>query len=44
MRVFVSGDNLITITNYVPGLDPEIGGGFTYPTLRQFSAGLNASF
>ena len=44
LRIFVSADNLITITNYVPGLDPEIGGGFSYPTLRQFSAGLNATF
>ncbi|MGZ3756585.1 MAG: SusC/RagA family TonB-linked outer membrane protein [Mucilaginibacter sp.] len=44
LRVFVSADNLFTITNYVPGLDPEIGGGFSYPTLRQFSGGLNATF
>lgn len=44
LRVFVAGDNLITITKYVQGLDPEIGGGFSYPTLRQFSAGLNATF
>ncbi|WP_184550481.1 SusC/RagA family TonB-linked outer membrane protein [Mucilaginibacter sp. FT3.2] len=44
LRIFVSADNLFTITNYVPGLDPEIGGGFSYPTLRQFSGGLNATF
>ncbi len=44
LRVFVSADNLLTFTSYVPGLDPEIGGGFSYPTLRQYSAGLNATF
>jgi TonB-linked SusC/RagA family outer membrane protein len=45
LRIFVAADNLFTITNYAPGLDPEIAsGGFSYPTLRQFSAGLNATF
>jgi len=43
LRVFVSADNLFTITSYPSGLDPEVGGGFSYPTLRQFSAGLNAT-
>lgn len=44
LRVFVSADNLVTFTSYPPGLDPEIGGGYGYPTLRQYSAGLNATF
>jgi hypothetical protein len=45
VRVYLSGDNLITFTNY-PGADPErLGVGrqrfATYPQLRIFSAGLN---
>lgn len=42
-RVFVSGENLLLITKY-PGLDPEIGSSFGYPTLRQFSAGVQVTF
>ncbi|WP_316804049.1 TonB-dependent receptor [Pedobacter nototheniae] len=42
-RVFLSGENLFTITNY-PGLDPEIGAGVSYPTMRQYSLGLNVTF
>lgn len=42
-RLFFTGENLITITSY-PGLDPEIGAEINYPTLRQFSIGLNVSF
>lgn len=45
VRVYLSGDNLITFTNY-PGADPErLGVGrqrfATYPQLRIFTAGLN---
>ncbi len=55
LRVYVSGTNLFTITNYT-GLDPEISqstqGGFSlpgvdqgiYPAPRQFLFGINASF
>jgi TonB-linked SusC/RagA family outer membrane protein len=45
LRVFVSGENLLTITNY-PGVDPEIGGnGFTsYPIPRILSGGINITF
>ncbi|UOE47245.1 TonB-dependent receptor [Mucilaginibacter sp. SMC90] len=43
VRVFIEGENLITITSY-PGLDPEIGAGIGYPTMRQYSVGINASF
>lgn len=49
MRVYVSGNNLLTITKYT-GYDPEIGGssygidrGF-YPQARSFTAGLNLTF
>ncbi|OAQ40316.1 hypothetical protein A5893_05020 [Pedobacter psychrophilus] len=42
-RIFVSGENLLTITDY-PGLDPEIGASVNYPTARQYSLGLNVSF
>ncbi|MCZ4245528.1 SusC/RagA family TonB-linked outer membrane protein [Pedobacter punctiformis] len=42
-RIFLSGENLFTITNY-PGLDPEIGAGVSYPTMRQYSLGLNVTF
>lgn len=49
LRVYVSGNNLITLTKYT-GYDPEIGGssygidrGF-YPQARSFTAGLNLTF
>lgn len=42
-RIYVSGENLLMITNY-PGLDPEIGGGIGYPTMKQFAAGVTLSF
>ncbi|WP_343523999.1 TonB-dependent receptor [Pedobacter sp.] len=42
-RIFLSGENLFTITSY-PGLDPEIGAGVSYPTMRQYSLGLNVTF
>jgi TonB-linked SusC/RagA family outer membrane protein len=44
LRVFLSGENLLTITKY-PGLDPELGSGVNlYPIARLFSAGINLSF
>lgn len=39
LRVYVSGDNLITITDY-PGLDPEIGTDITYPLMKSYSFGV----
>jgi hypothetical protein len=49
VRVYVSGNNLVTFTKYT-GFDPEIGGasygidrGF-YPQARSFTAGLNLTF
>lgn len=44
LRVFFSGDNLLTITDY-EGLDPENGGNFLkYPQNKIFSFGLNVEF
>jgi TonB-linked SusC/RagA family outer membrane protein len=52
LRVFVSGNNLLTITGY-DGLDPMVGGnvdlGFgidvgNYPVTRQYTVGVNLSF
>ncbi|WP_044211696.1 TonB-dependent receptor [Flammeovirga sp. OC4] len=54
MRVYVSGQNLFTLTNY-SGMDPEVNYAgddgvrmgtdfFTYPNARVFTAGLNVSF
>ncbi|MBB2151411.1 SusC/RagA family TonB-linked outer membrane protein [Pedobacter gandavensis] len=42
-RIYFSGENLWTITKY-PGLDPEIGANVGYPTMRQYSVGLNVTF
>jgi len=49
LRVYVSGNNLVTFTKY-SGFDPEIGGNSfgvdrgSYPQARFFLIGLNASF
>ncbi|MDR3236561.1 MAG: TonB-dependent receptor [Prevotellaceae bacterium] len=45
-RVFVSAQNLFTITKY-KGYDPEVANGVdigAYPTARTFSAGVNLTF
>lgn len=41
-RVYIQGQNLFTITNYI-GLDPE-SGGLNLPPLRTITGGLQASF
>lgn len=43
LKVYASIDNLFTITDF-PGLDPEVGATVGYPTVRQYSVGLNISF
>ncbi len=43
LKVYASIDNLFTITKF-PGLDPEVGANVGYPTVRQYSIGLNISF
>jgi TonB-linked SusC/RagA family outer membrane protein len=45
LRVFVSGENLLTLSKDFPGLDPEIGMKINaYPLPKQFSAGVNVTF
>lgn len=50
LRVFVSGENLLTITNFTKMSDPELVGvgswgfGKTYPLSRTFSFGLSVTF
>lgn len=47
LRVYLSGDNIFTVTPY-SGIDPEIGNwgidGSTYPVSRSFSVGINLNF
>jgi TonB-linked SusC/RagA family outer membrane protein len=44
LRLFVSGENLLTFTNY-PGMDPEIGSGVNvYPISRVLTGGINITF
>lgn len=47
LRVYVSGDNLITITRY-SGMDPEVGGkgfdGGQFPVSRVYAAGVKLTF
>ena len=44
LRLFVSGENLLTFTDYI-GVDPEQGSGLNiYPISRQLSLGVNISF
>ena len=45
-RIYVSGSNLLTFTNY-SGYDPEVGGGVdygNYPQSRTFMLGVNINF
>lgn len=46
LRVFVSGQNLFTITKAWNGFDPEINNanGEFYPVMRTYTAGLNVTF
>lgn len=43
VRVFLSGENLLTITNY-PGIDPEMRTSIGYLTYRQLAVGVNVTF
>ncbi|GAB6008576.1 SusC/RagA family TonB-linked outer membrane protein [Dysgonomonas reticulitermitis] len=44
LRLFVSGENLLTFTKY-PGMDPEIGGSVNvYPISKVISGGINITF
>lgn len=47
LRVYVSGENLFTLTDFVETIDPEFAGvdrGLAYPLQRTWSFGLNLSF
>ena len=54
VRVFVSAENILTITNFVKTADPELVGvgygsdsnqiGKTYPLTKTFSMGLSVTF
>ncbi|MDR1610857.1 MAG: TonB-dependent receptor [Candidatus Symbiothrix sp.] len=46
LRVFVSGDNLLTIKHSdFPGVDPELGGGLSiYPISKYYTAGVSLTF
>jgi hypothetical protein len=47
LRVYVSGDNLLTFTKY-SGMDPEVGGigldGGQFPVSRVYAAGVKLTF
>jgi len=46
LRIYVSGNNLLTFTKYT-GYDPEIGGGIdygNYPQARTMLVGVNLGF
>ena len=44
LRIFLTGDNLFTITDY-PGIDPEFTDNMNYyANLRQYTIGLNIKF
>jgi hypothetical protein len=43
LRLFFSGENLLMFTDF-PGLDPEVGAGAEYPTMKQYAFGLNFGF
>ncbi|WP_285058086.1 TonB-dependent receptor [Pedobacter ginsengisoli] len=43
IRVFANAENLLTLTDFEFG-DPEGGSGWSYPTLKSFSVGLNVQF
>lgn len=44
VRIFVSGDNLLTFTEY-PGMDPEFNDSMNfYANMKQYSVGLNLKF
>ncbi len=43
IRVFIQGQNLLTITRF-PALDPETGGSGSLPPLRVITAGIQLSF
>lgn len=43
LKIYASIENLFTITSF-PGMDPEVNAGVGYPSVRQYSVGLNITF
>ena len=44
LRVFVQGENLLTITDLIDSFDPETLNNLTYPINKKYSIGLNLTF
>lgn len=44
LRLYFSANNLFTISDFVPGLDPESSSSVSYPFAKTFSFGLNVQF
>jgi TonB-linked SusC/RagA family outer membrane protein len=43
LKIYSSIDNLFTVTNF-SGLDPEVSATVGYPSIRQYSVGINVTF
>lgn len=44
LRIYVSGENLFTITNMIDSFDPETLSNMTYPINKKLAVGLNLTF
>ena len=46
IRFYISGQNLLTVSHYVPGFDPEINNvnGEFYPIMKTYTVGMNIDF
>lgn len=44
LRLYFSANNLFTISDFVPGLDPESSNSVSYPFAKTYSFGLNLQF
>lgn len=44
LRIYISGENLLTFTNMIDSFDPETLSNMTYPISRKYSVGINLTF
>ena len=44
LRIYVSGENLFTITDMIDSFDPETLSNMTYPINKKLAVGLNLTF
>lgn len=44
VRIYFSANNLFTVSDFVPGMDPESDKSVSYPFARTYSFGLNVQF